>query len=507
MLCKTNAAFTRGIEAIPILVETDVSKGMPGYHVVGQPDNSIKESAERIRLAVNHSGFEYPKGRITVNMSPAVLRKSGSHFDLSIAIGLLAATSQVYSDRLHEYCFLGELSLDGTVNGIRGVLPMVMAVQKAGIRKVIVPKDNEKEAMLVEGITVYGVSHLVEVVLHLAGTCLLEGKAGGVMHTRAEPLHWEMDYEDVHGQEGAKRAIVTAVAGGHGLLMMGSPSTGKTMLAERIPTIMPEMTMAEILQVTKAYSIAGLLSAQDPIITRRPFRRPHHKLTLAGLLGGGAYPKPGEITLADKGVLFLDEMGEFDYKVMEALRIPMEKKEIHLLRNSGEYTFPADFQLVGSSNPCPCGYLGDPKQHCKCSAGEISRYLRKFSGPIMDRIDMHIYLSTIAYEDLQGGDVINSENMRQQILAAREVQRVRYENEDFLLNGQLDERNINRFAPLNQASEKMLALAYDRLSLNPRTLLKVRKLARTIADLEQSDEICENHIQEALQYRERIYGR
>lgn len=327
------------------------------------------------------------------------------------------------------------------------------------------------------------------------------------MHTRAEPLHWEMDYEDVHGQEGAKRAIVTAVAGGHGLLMMGSPSTGKTMLAERIPTIMPEMTMAEILQVTKAYSIAGLLSAQDPIITRRPFRRPHHKLTLAGLLGGGAYPKPGEITLADKGVLFLDEMGEFDYKVMEALRIPMEKKEIHLLRNSGEYTFPADFQLVGSSNPCPCGYLGDPKQHCKCSAGEISRYLRKFSGPIMDRIDMHIYLSTIAYEDLQGGDVINSENMRQQILAAREVQRVRYENEDFLLNGQLDERNINRFAPLNQASEKMLALAYDRLSLNPRTLLKVRKLARTIADLEQSDEICENHIQEALQYRERIYGR
>lgn len=507
MLCKTIAAFARGIEAVPIFIETDVSNGLPSYSVVGQVDTSIKESRERIHIALKHSGYQYPKGKITINMSPAILRKSGSHFDLAIAVGILAASGQLFCEELGTFCYLGELSLDGSIHRISGILPMVMAAKEQGITNIVVPKSNEKEAALLPDIKVYGVSHLVELVQFLEGRMQLEGRDGGMVLLESRIQHTDKDFSDVHGQESAKRAIMTAVAGGHGLLMMGSPATGKSMMAERIPTIMPDMTMDEILKVTQIYSIAGLLTDENPVVTERPFRHPHQKLTLAGLLGGGIYPMPGEISLADKGVLFLDEMGEFDYKVMEGLRIPLEKKEITLIRNSGQYTFPADFLLVGASNPCPCGYLGDPSQICKCSAAEILRYQRKFSGPIMDRIDMHIHLQPVTYDALKHVDSMSSAEMKKQIECARAMQQKRFQNEKFCLNGQMEERHLERYGAMDSGGEALLKLAYTRMNLNPRTVLKVKKMARTIADLEGCETVKEYHMAEALQYREKIYGR
>lgn len=508
MLIKTQAALVKGIEAIPIMIETDVSQGLPAYQIVGQPDAAIKESRERLRLALIYSGFTYPKGRITINMSPAEIRKSGSHFDLAIAVGLLAATEQISNTHLSEYCFLGELSLDGSVKGIKGVLPMVSAMRKKGIGAVIVPQENVREALLVSDMKVYGVKYLEDVVQHVQERPLLATeklKFPDVFRQENESV--EKDFADVKGQEAAKRAIMISTAGGHGLLMMGSPSTGKTMLSERIPGILPDMDYDEIVETTAVYSVAGLLNEKCPVITRRPFRRPHHKMTVAGLLGGGSPPRPGEITLANKGVLFLDEVGEFDYRIMDALRIPLEKKEISLIRHNTKYIYPADFLFVAASNPCPCGYLGDPIHPCKCSAAEITRYQRRFSGPILDRIDMHVHLMPVAYDELIADTALTSAEMRKSITLARRLQKERYQDVPVKLNHQLDERYIDIFACLPAEGEALLAAAYEKMRLNPRTLMKVRKLARTIADLDGCETIDIRHLTEALQYRERYHER
>ena len=507
MLVKTYSAFVSGVDAQTIMIETDVSTGLPSYQIVGQADNSIKESKERIRLSILNSGYTYPKGKITINMVPAELKKRGSHFDLAIAVGLLSATNQINIDKLTKFCFLGELSLDGTIKSVKGILPMVLAMKKAGFHSVILPKANLKEASLVSGINTYGAEYLEEVVHFFSGSVKLEMGTFQIDDPQDNFAYDQSkDFADVEGQEAAKRAIMIAAAGNHGLLMIGSPSTGKTMLSERIPGIMPEMNFSEILEVTTVYSISGLLDEQLPYMRNRPFRQPHHKVTTAALLGGGSIPKPGEITLANKGVLFLDEIGEFDYRILDALRIPLEKKKITLIRQNQTFTYPADFLLVGASNPCPCGYLGDPIHACKCSASEISRYQRRFSGPVLDRIDMQIYLMPVAYHDLNSSSVLSSAEMKQKIEAARLMQKERYAGSAIMLNQQLDESNIHIYGALAQDAEDLLALSYEKMNLNPRTLLKVRKLARTIADLEGCEEIKIEHLTEALQYRVRKNG-
>lgn len=511
MLSKICSAFLRGVEGFPVWVETDISRGMPAFNIVGQADRTIQEARERIRPALANCGLEYPYSRITINMSPAGVRKRGSHFDLPIALGILASSGQIPAGRLEEYCFLGELSLDGSLARTDGILPMVKAMGKWGFRKIVLPEANRQEAMLAPDIEVYPAAHLSQVAAHFRGSSSLTRAgadgvcgilaAGGKEGKSPEAADRGLDFADVKGQESAKRAIMIAAAGGHGLLMTGSPSTGKTMLAERIVTVMPEMTFDEIVDTTVVYSVAGLLSEESPVITRRPFRRPHHKITPAGLLGGGAAPRPGEITLASKGVLFLDEIGEFDSGLIDALRTPLEQKAVSLTRRGITCSFPADFMLVAASNPCRCGYFGDPHHECSCTDREVARYQKKLSGPIMDRIDMHIYLQPVVFEDLEEGEVMSSAQMAAQIRQARAIQAQRYENLGIRLNQQMSERMAEDFCPLDGEKGALAAQAYERLRMNPRTLMKARKVARTIADLAGSQTVEPAHLAEAFAYR------
>ncbi len=505
MLSKICSAFLRGVEAFPVTVETDIARGMPTFNIVGQADITIKEARERIRPALANSGLAYPYSRVTINMSPAGVRKKGSHFDLAIAVGILASSGQIPCGHLGEYCFLGELSLDGSLARTDGILPMVMAMKRCGVEKIILPAANRQEAMLARGIQIYPAEHLLQIVEYLRGGSQLKPAAAVQMEgpdkTEEERSGNRLDFADVKGQETAKRAIMIAAAGGHGLLMTGSPSTGKTMLAERIGSIMPKMTFDEIVDATIVYSVAGLLSEEEPVITSRPFRRPHHKITPAGLLGGGVTPRPGEITLANHGILFLDEIGEFDSNLIDALRTPLERKAISLVRRGVVHNFPADFMLVAATNPCKCGYFGDPRHQCSCSDREVARYQKKLSGPILDRIDMHICLPPVDYDALNETEAMTSAQMAAQISLARQIQAERYQDLGIQLNQQLDDSLLERFCPLDGEKGRMAAQAYGRLKLNPRTLMKTRKVARTIADLAGSRQVEAVHLAEAMAYR------
>ena len=504
MINKIKTATIIGIKGNCVEVEIVISNGIPSFTIVGLVDATVKEAKERVRGAIINSGFRYPNRRITMNLSPADIRKNGTHFDLPLAISLLRSSRQIsgYQNLIDEYAFIGELSLSGEIKPVTGVLPMVMCLYEEGIKKVFVPWGNRMEASLVKGIQVFAAKNLSEIVKHLEQKQKIEPIKNQYNFYRK--IDFELDYDQVRGQEAAKRAISIAAAGSHGLLMVGSPSSGKTMLSKRITSILPPMEYQDIIESTNIYSILGKLSESEPYIAKRPFRNPHYSISRAGLIGGGSYPKPGEVSLANKGVLFIDELAELKRDAIEALRVPLEEKKVNIVRNGVTVTFPADFLFIAGSNLCPCGYYSDPYHPCTCTPREVANYMKKISGPIMERIDLHIKLNTLKYEEFKSSKGKSSSEMREEIFKAREIQKERYKYYDVNVNADLDEKLIDKFCTIDSGGEKLLKLAFEKNIITPRTYSKTLKISRTIADMEGSFAIKQEHVAEALQYRSNL---